>query len=337
MSIEVAVGSQLGEALQAVVLPKLVELGWSTGMQDDTLSEYIILMLANGKTQDQIATELSTDLLDSSPDDAAPMEFAKWLFEQVGQLSAQHNITASTNAAPAGVPEISQGDMVTGGDEEMGNGTDGGEMYVSASTNRHEPCLIKLHSPTGPKAMRNGPKQGRDKRMLGQLTKNLDRSGDSALHRIRGAGGVGRINSHSREPPKGPRQAHPQNLNRALASGNARPMQAIPGLMGPGMGQMQNGGQFQQQPGMYGAMPPNIQQDTMQQMMQMMEAQAAMLAQMTAAGGAPFQPPQGRYQNHNGRPLADRVEKRGRQHHERNQQPQNGQSHGGDTAMGEDG
>ncbi|KAE9980840.1 hypothetical protein BLS_008169 [Venturia inaequalis] len=319
MSIEVAVGSQLGEALQTVVLPKLVELGWSTGMQDDTLSEYIILMLANGKTQDQIATELSTDLLDSSPDDAAPMEFAKWLFEQVGQLSAQHNITASTNTGPPGIPEISQGDMVSGGDEEMGNGTDGGEI------------------PTGPKAMRNGPKQGRDKRMLGQLTKNLDRSGDSALHRIRGAGGVGRINSHSREPPKGPRQAHPQNLNRALASGNARPMQAIPGLMGPGMGQMQNGGQFQQQPGMYGAMPPNLQQDTMQQMMQMMEAQAAMLAQMTAAGGAPFQQPQGRYHNHNGRPLADRVEKRGRQNHDRGQQPQNGQSQGGDTAMGEDG
>lgn len=338
MSIEVAVGSQLGEALQTVVLPKLVELGWSTGMQDDTLSEYIILMLANGKTQDQIATELSTDLLDSSPDDAAPMEFAKWLFEQVHQLSAQHNITASTIAGPAGVPEISQGDMVSGGDEEMGNGTDGGEMYVSGSANSHEPCLTRFHSPTGPKAMRNGPKQGRDKRMLGQLTKNLDRSGDNALHRIRGAGGVGRINSHSREPPKGPRQAHPQNLNRALASGNARPMQAIPGLMGPGMGPMQqNGGQFQQ-PGMYGAMPPNIQQDTMQQMMQMMEAQAAMLAQMTAAGGPPFQQPQqGRYQNHNGRPLADRVEKRGRQHHERSQQSQNGQTHGGDTAMGDDG
>jgi hypothetical protein len=335
MSIEVAVGSQLGEALQTVVLPKLVELGWSTGMQDDTLSEYIILMLANGKTQDQIATELSQDLLDSSPDDAAPLEFAKWLFEQVHQLSAQHNITASSSAPSAGVPGISQADMVSGGDEEMGNGTDGGEMYVSGSARIHAQFLTNYYSPTGPKAMRNGPKQGRDKRMLGQLAKNLDRTGDAALHRIRGAAGAGRINSHSREPPKGPRQAHVQNLNRGLAAGNGRPMQPIPGLMGPNMAQMQNGGQFQQ-PGMYGTMSGNLQQDTMQQMMQMMEAQAAMLAQMTANGAAPFQPPQGRFQNHNGRPLSERVEKRGRQHHDRNQQTQNGQGQQ-DTTMGEEG
>ncbi|MCK8431434.1 hypothetical protein, partial [Erwinia amylovora] len=64
--------------------------------------------------------------------------------------------------------------MASGGDDEMGNGTDGGEMYVSGSAISHEHCLTRDHSPTGPKAMRNGPKQGRDKRMLGQLTKNLD-------------------------------------------------------------------------------------------------------------------------------------------------------------------
>ncbi|KAG9844176.1 nuclear polyadenylated RNA-binding protein Nab2, partial [Aureobasidium melanogenum] len=54
--------------------------------------------------------------------------------------------------------------------------------------------------------MRNGKQQTRDRRMLGHMNKALDRTNDAALHRIRGGGGVGRINTHNnREPPKGPR------------------------------------------------------------------------------------------------------------------------------------
>ena len=92
MSVEVVLDSPLANALNMAIQPKLVEVGWSTGGADDSaLSEYIILMLVNGKPQDAIAAELSGDLLNLGPDDPGARDFARWLFDQVEVLSAQIN------------------------------------------------------------------------------------------------------------------------------------------------------------------------------------------------------------------------------------------------------
>lgn len=99
MAVEVAMNTPLADALSNVVQPKLTEVGWSTGGLDDSaLTEYIILMLVNGKTQEQIATELSNDLLNLDPDDSGAIEFSGWLFQQVEQLHNQLN----------GIPEPQQ-------------------------------------------------------------------------------------------------------------------------------------------------------------------------------------------------------------------------------------
>ena len=69
---------------------KLVEVGWSTdGLDDSALSEYIILMLVNGKTEEQIAAELSSDLLSLPPDDTGAKDFAKWLWNELEALNRQ--------------------------------------------------------------------------------------------------------------------------------------------------------------------------------------------------------------------------------------------------------
>lgn len=333
MSVDVVVGTPLAEALQGVVLPKLIEVGWSSGMQDDTLSEYIILMLANGKHEDQIASELSNDLLDLGPNDQGAVDFAKWLFEQVEVLGAQFQPVpaASTHNATA---VDAQGDVPTAGDADMGESADGsGVMYVSPA--QADPLLshdlTNQYSPTGPKSMRNG--KTRDKRMLGQLNKNLDRTGDAALHRIRGAAGSGRINSHSREPPKGPRQ---QQIQRGLvaAVNGGRPMQAIPGLGMPTMG-MQNGAHFQQpqqqqQQGMI-----TLQTQQFQHMLSMMEEQANMMAQLAQHQQGFQGPGQFQGQNQNGRPLSDRVERRGR-HHNQDRRQHHSQQGQQDVSMGGD-
>jgi hypothetical protein len=316
--------SPLGQALQQRVLPKLMELGWSSGEQDDTLSEYIILMLANGNDENQIATELSTDLLNSEPDDPAPANFSKWLFEQLRELQQQQQ--ASTDQAPAVQASAGNGVQAdvsaTGEDADMGEGGDGSTMYVSSRhrTPHHQHLLTPFDSPTGPKAMRNGTKGGatRDKRMIGNINKNLDRSAD-VLHRVRGSAGSGRINSHSRDPPKGPRQT---NLQRNLAA------------PGAGRGMMQN----MSMPGPMGQMPYGAQQNgsgqvvmdgnQMQQVFQMLQEQAQMMAQMSNN----MQPNQN---FNNGRPFHDRVEKRGRFQNRR--QDQQNKPAGGDTQMGEDG
>jgi nuclear polyadenylated RNA-binding protein NAB2 len=107
--VEVTAGSPLAKALQDVVSPKLVEVGWSSGMQDDTLSEYIILMLVNGKSQDEIASELSKDLLDLGPEDQTAKEFSRWLFEQVHLIYAQLNGTSvSSELVDANLQQGSQ-------------------------------------------------------------------------------------------------------------------------------------------------------------------------------------------------------------------------------------
>jgi len=78
------------------ILPKLSELGWGSGGADDTaLAEYIVLMLVNGKTQDEILTELASDFLQLSPDDPGAKQFVAWLFEQIDVLNAQFNGAAA--------------------------------------------------------------------------------------------------------------------------------------------------------------------------------------------------------------------------------------------------
>ena len=151
MAVEVALNTPLAEALSNVVQPKLSEVGWSTGGLDDSaLGEYIILMLVNGKTQEQIAAELSNDLLNLGPDDTGATDFARWLFEQVDILNGQINRPPASQtsqvqqgqAIPSYIDEESlsrggsrQPDSGGGADADMGDATDGlqnGAMYVSA-------------------------------------------------------------------------------------------------------------------------------------------------------------------------------------------------------------
>ena len=51
--------------------------------------------------------------------------------------------------------------------------------------------------------MRNGGRPG-NKRLIGQISKAMDRTNEAALHRVRPQG-TERINMHNRQPPKGPR------------------------------------------------------------------------------------------------------------------------------------
>lgn len=143
MAVSVTLGTPLADALSNVVRPKLVEVGWSSDAQDDSaLAEYIILMLVNGKTQDQITSELSNDLLNLGPDDTEAVDFSKWLFEQVDILNRQLNgggepSTAATDnqeeSTTQAIPSFSEGPEEGSGaqDADMGDaGQDGNEGGV---------------------------------------------------------------------------------------------------------------------------------------------------------------------------------------------------------------
>ena len=109
--------------------------------------------------------------------------------------------------------------------------------------------------------MRDRSRQG-GKRMIGQISKAMDRSGDAALHRVRPQQGTERINIHNRMPPKGPRS----DQSRAQ-----RP-QPNGGGTGAPRGGMQNGS----------TAAPLMQMTPHQQMqlMAMYEEQARMMSQI---------------------------------------------------------
>ena len=89
--------SPLAEALNSRIQPKLVEIGWSVGDENSPLGEYICLMMVNGKSQDQIASELSGELLGLDPDDASSAQFARWLFDEFEMLkNSMPSDTSST-------------------------------------------------------------------------------------------------------------------------------------------------------------------------------------------------------------------------------------------------
>jgi len=105
MSADLATGTPLANALQVVVEQKLAETTWSnSGLDDAQLAEYILLMVVNGKTQDEIAAELSTELLGLAPEDTGATDFVIWMFEQISVLSShleQGVDVASLVAQPA--------------------------------------------------------------------------------------------------------------------------------------------------------------------------------------------------------------------------------------------
>jgi len=65
---------------------QIAEVGWANGDEKSPLGEYICLMIANGKDEEQIAAELSTDLVSPVPGGATPASFAQWVFAELERL-----------------------------------------------------------------------------------------------------------------------------------------------------------------------------------------------------------------------------------------------------------
>ena len=274
MSVEVILDTPLAHALNSAIQPKLVEVGWSTGAEGSDLSEYIILMLANGKTQEQIAAELSGDLLNLGPDDPGARDFSQWLFHQVEALNSQQN-GGNEGTQDAGMTLADTSNAAQDADmDDVSEGVDG-NVYAIQSVDLSpghslptKPPQLTNHRPTGPKSMRNGATRPRDKRMLGHLAKAMDRTNESVLHRVRPQNGNERINTHSRgAPPTGPRgQQAPFPSRGGRGSMNSRMNGPVGGM-----------------PMQHGAAAANIMNMTPQQQLElyaMLEQQSRLMAQM---------------------------------------------------------
>ncbi|EHY58016.1 hypothetical protein ABEF92_003150 [Exophiala dermatitidis] len=282
----IALETPLAETLSNAVHSKIVEEGWT--QEDDTsLAEYIVLMLANGKTQDQIASELAGELLQ---DAKGTTEFAQWLFDQVNSLSG-----GTTGSAPAETSEsTAQQNQTVASESAPAESTENTTSAIPAAYDQDMADNAPENAPRGPKNLHGGRPSGRG----GRGGAN-NKTGDSVLHRVRGND---RINTHSRGTPKGPRNVQ----NRDIRPGMQKALNNM-AMGGPPQGMqnpmLMNGGQ----PGQ-----PVMQMTPQQQMefMAMMEQQTRMLAQMTGMmpGSVNTFPQGGNQQNGQGRSLFDRVE-----------------------------
>lgn len=82
---KLAPGTPLGDALHYVVQRVVAELGWNEA-DDYSLTKLILLLVVKGKSQENIASELSSELLGLEPGDTAASNFMKWLFQQFDML-----------------------------------------------------------------------------------------------------------------------------------------------------------------------------------------------------------------------------------------------------------
>lgn len=325
MAVQIELNTPLADALNAAIQPKLEEHGWATGGSDDAaLTEYIILMLVNSKTQDEVAQELSADLLGLDSDDPGLRSFCDWLFATIQTLSAQFGASNAQDQAASGG---AQGDAATADlDQDMDMTSTDAPSELNAYVKKTPfpipgAIMLTCTRPTGPKAMRNGTEgRGRGKRIMGQINRAMDRSHDSVLHRVRGGSGNERINTHTRTPPTGPRMGAgrlprgPNNNNRAasiqhgLANMNGMPAPGMNGGMNGGMGTMNA----------WGMMPGQPQQPEILSVLQQQQAMLDMMQQqlMQQAGNNGRFNGQGR-----GRPLMERSQRgnfRGRGNHHQN-------------------
>lgn len=184
--------------------------------------------------------------------------------------------------------------------------------------------------------MRTGPARGgREKRLLSQMSRAMDRSSDSVLHRTRGND---RINSHARGPPTGPRALgrggrggmNTQRVANIQAGMNAAMGGGMNGRTNgpPGVGAMGGVGGMN---GSWGMSGQPSEMDLMAMMQQQSQLMAQLQQQLMNGNNAGFG-----QQNRPGKSLFDRAQhphRRNRQHQGHNR-PDSAANEGG--ADGED-
>ncbi|KAF3934897.1 hypothetical protein ABW19_dt0205248 [Dactylella cylindrospora] len=316
MTVQLQSGTPLAEKLSAAVQQKIVEIGWSSDGEDASpLSEYIVLMLVNGKTEQQITSELSGDLLGLGPEDESVRVFTTWMFAELDRLSK----------------EIGGGVASAEGSTLPGPGSNG--QTVDSSAKMDEEMGEDNHDnngiPTGPKAMRN-QKGRRPGALFNQISKSMDRSNDP-LRRVQNNRNADPSRIQKHDPNRGPRQNFNSPggiLNQRHMGRGQQPSHMQSAYMNAAMNQQQMGqGQF----------PPMMMTPEQQmQFFQMMEQQARMMGMIGPNGfmGGPGIPQQEQPQP--GRSLFERVEN-GPKHGNNNGNNHNvkQRQNGGDTDMGE--
>ncbi|KAI9722816.1 MAG: hypothetical protein M1828_004382 [Chrysothrix sp. TS-e1954] len=204
MATDIAAGSKQEAALQNALQARLIEAEFISG-DDSTIADYIVLMIANGKNQSEIQAEVA-DTLDVSAEDQRTTELVAWLFQQVRLLQGQSSSEQNDVQGATGQPQQ------TSGEAHATQPSDAQQIHQDMEAEMEDASMTQPNGsiPTGPKSMRNGARGG-SRRLVGNVNRAMDRTNEHSVHRIKGTAGTGRINTHHRDPPRGPAPKGPRN------------------------------------------------------------------------------------------------------------------------------
>ncbi|EJT96742.1 hypothetical protein DACRYDRAFT_97521 [Dacryopinax primogenitus] len=140
-------------ALQEAVKRDMIERGWQAEDDPATLSEYAVIMLINGKPEDQVDAELSEIIPDYD------FGFSKWLFAEAERIAS--GIESATPAPPAPASPIHRPiSPPQSPPQDSPNGPSLKRQRSSSPTGANKAPRTS-DAPLAPRAMRDRPLRGR--------------------------------------------------------------------------------------------------------------------------------------------------------------------------------
>jgi hypothetical protein len=175
------VDTRESQELQRLVQAELARRRWSEGEDDAVMSEYILVMVANKKTAEQIAAELKelvgdAELSEGSSDESSVDSFVSWLWkkgQEVITAGVQPGRQGRRSASPSSRPEASDRYASEGSARQQQSGRWVRDEDQAGSTTRRE--LFD----TGKEA---GPTLRMDRR-AGGVAKRIDADRNNAFQR----------------------------------------------------------------------------------------------------------------------------------------------------------
>ncbi|KZT53063.1 hypothetical protein CALCODRAFT_63694 [Calocera cornea HHB12733] len=256
MAVAITMNSAEQAALQETVKKDMIERGWQAEDDPPTLSEYAVIMLINGKPEDQVDSELSEIIPDYD------FGFSKWLFAEAERIAS--GVAAPAPAAAAAAPVAPASPVhrpLSPPQSPPRTSPNGSALKRQRSSSPSEANKVARTGdvPLAPRAMRDRPLRGRgrgERSLLERMGPRVRQQNDEIQARIDAITGTnGPI----------PLQQQPQNWQGSM--GGNMPMGNMP--VGNDMATLEMQKQWQD----------------------MMAIQMAMMQQMAMMnGGMPFGP-----------------------------------------------
>ncbi|KZO90349.1 hypothetical protein CALVIDRAFT_542754 [Calocera viscosa TUFC12733] len=181
MAVAISMNSPEQAIFQETVKKDMIERGWQAEDDPPTLSEYAVIMLINGKPEDQVDAELSEIIPDYD------FGFSKWLFDEAERIAS--GASAPAPAAEAAAPASPVHRPLSPPQSPPRTSPNGSSLkrQRSASPSEANKAPRIGDAPLAPRAMRDRPIRGRgrgERSLLDRMGPRVRQQNDEIQARI---------------------------------------------------------------------------------------------------------------------------------------------------------